>query len=128
MAEIKASVDKTSGLTTIKVTGKLEAGELTKFSEAHMDGQITNILLWDFRNAKLSSIVTDRLQRGISNWSKNTKSGDKLAFVFSSDLEFGIGRMIHAFSQIAGYKSRINIFRDVTKATEWLMESQTEQK
>ncbi len=121
MAEFTAVVDEKTGITTVRAVGQILEGELTSFAEAHNDGSLTNIVLWDFLQADLSALSSERLQSGIRNWANNTNPGDRQAFVLKDNMDFGIGRMIEAYAELEKYKSRIQAFRSIEEATEWLL-------
>lgn len=123
MGKFVATVDAQSRVTTITVSGKLENGEITAFAKQNNDGSLTNIVLWDFSAASLTELTADNIRQGVRGWSQYSKVGDRQAFVFTNDLEFGFGRMIQTFTELEHYKSRISVFRDIDEARTWLLDT-----
>lgn len=123
MSEICASVDGKIGLTTFTVSGKVMPGELNSYADAYRENQSLKMVLWDIRDGDMSSLDARALREGVQRARGRNKAGEKKAFVFSRDVDFGIGRMMSAYCGIEGYQSSIKIFRDVNNAIAWLTES-----
>lgn len=120
MAKIESSIDEKLDLTVLTVTGELEAGEITAFIASYT-GQHTSLVLWDMCAADTVNLSPEKIQQGASRVAKIAARNDKTAFVFSRDIDFGVGRMIHAYSSIEELKSTIQIFRNRDEANEWLL-------
>ena len=123
MAERKSSVDKTIGLTIFTVIGKLKDGELHSYFEDYFQGERANMVLWDIINGEMSGLTVEGIRSDVLKGRHLTRKGDRTAFVFSRDVDFGIGRILHAYSNFEGSVASIKIFRDINEAKNWLMES-----
>ena len=77
--------------------------------------------LWDFRNASLSSLSSNDLEKMIIFMERNIPQRGidyKLAGVVSKDVDYGISRMFDAYAENLPLKKRV--FRDYDEAIKWL--------
>ena len=122
MGSIETSKEIPSELTVNKAKGKLTAEELLIWVSDYYSEITTKLILWDFNEADLSSITSEEfmeIAREVKNRSDLRVEG-KTAFVFNSDLGFGLGRMFQAFSEIEGTQFEFMSFCDVVEAKKWL--------
>ena len=117
-------IDEEKNIAFIKLSGQLnrevilEAFDLTVSDKRYKSGMGR---LWDFREADLSSIESKDIVE-MAQYSLRFPSGIndvKVAFVTSSDLEYGLSRM---FEISSGAKTPINVFRSIDEAEKWMME------
>lgn len=120
MAEIKIDIDYDQELTTFKVSGKLLAGELLESTKAYHQGETTDRVLCDFTNASWSEIAAEDLKKNTGAAKKYSSKGNRTAFVFSNDLDFGMGRMLTAYAENEEFDSDMGVFRSLDAAMEWL--------
>jgi hypothetical protein len=123
---ITSKVEKTKNLTIYTLTGELTLdeilGALKSFLEAHT---LTLNLLWDARSAKLSQIKSSELIdiTGLAGQYKHRyeeRKGGKSAIVASSNLQYGLSRILGTFYEMEGFPTQLKIFRIMDEALEWL--------
>ena len=122
--EIKKEIDKTKHLTIFTVNGELDVDELKACYESYYEDESPSMnMLWDFRSASGGNKLTNELLEYFSSFPQ--KYGDKrpkgkTAYVVESDLGFGLGRMLSTFVQIRGAAVKVNVFRSMEEAFQWL--------
>ncbi len=122
MGSIETSKEISSGLTVNIATGKIAAEDILNWVLEYYSGNSTKFILWDFTEADLSNITSEEF-RGIASEVKKRseiRMDGKTALVFGRDLEFGLGRMFQAFSEIEGVLFEYMSFRDIVEARKWL--------
>lgn len=120
MAEIKTSIDYQLDLTVHTVSGDLTSQELLDKLDTYYQGRPTQLILWDFMNGTWSGITFDQLQELMRKAKKYSRKGGKTAFVFSKDIDFGIGRMVETYGELEKYDYEFSSFRDMKDAEKWL--------
>jgi len=120
MAEIETSIDYQLDLTVHTVSGNLTSQEIQDKLEIYYQGRPTQLILWDFMNATWSGITTDELQELVRKAKKYSREGGKTAFVLSTDIDFGIGRMIETYAELEKYDYEFYNFRNRRDAEKWL--------
>jgi len=123
---ITSEVEKTKNLTIYTLTGELALDEilnaLKSFWEAHT---LTLNLLWDARSAKLSQLKSEEAAKitGFIGQYKHRfeeRKGGKAAIVASSNLQYGLSRILGTLYEIEGFPTQLKIFRIMDEAMEWL--------
>ena len=120
MAEIETSIDSQLDLTVHIVFGDLSTQDILDKLEIYYQGKITKRILWDLSNATWANITSDDLRRTVDKATKYSRKGGKTAWVFSKDVDFGIGRMLGNLGEIEGYDYVFESFRDKKEAMKWL--------
>lgn len=120
MAKIEININYDQDMTIFKITGTLNAGELLESSKIYSEGDVTRLILLDFTDATWTGISSADLKKNTATASKFSQKGNKSAFVFSSDADFGIGRMVEAFAAIEKYDNEFCMFRSMDEAKKWL--------
>ena len=122
---ITTEIDRESGLRTHVVKGRLTRedllGSLDKvYSMPDYDPAMN--VLWDFRDADFSLLVSPQIQQVrdfvISNW--GTGGNSRAAMVVSSEDAFGLMRMFEFYLKQKS-DSDIQVFRDYDRARAWIM-------
>ena len=123
---ITSQVDKTKNLTIYTLTGELTLDEIqnaiTSFWEAQ---EVTLKGLWDARSAKLTNLKSTDMERitaliGQYKHRFEERKGGKSAVVASSDLQYGLSRILGTFYEMEGFPTQLKIFRIMDEALEWL--------
>ena len=123
---ITSQIEKTKNLTFYTLTGELTLDEilnaLKSFWEAHT---LTLNLLWDARSAKLGQLKSSEISSiaGFISQYKHRfeeRKGGKAAIVASSNLQYGLSRIMGTFYEIEGFPTQLKIFRIMDEAMEWL--------
>ena len=120
MAEIETSIDYQLDLTVHTVSGDLTSQEILDKLETYYQGRPTQLILWDFINTTWSGITNEELQELVRKAKKHSRKGGKTAFVLSTNIDFGIGRMIETYAEIERYDYEFCNFRDRKDAEKWL--------
>lgn len=120
MAEIQTSIDYPLDLTVHIVSGDLTTREILDKLENYSQGDTTKRILWDLSNATWASITGDDLKETVKKAKKYSRKGGKTAWVFSEDVDFGIGRMLQILGEIEEYDYVFGTFRNMEDAMKWL--------
>ena len=114
------SIDTQRGLVLSKATGLFgvaEAMDHIKRLFADPDFRPTHNQLIDFRQITALDLSTDQIRELASASIFGPDS--KRAFVVSTDLQFGLGRVFSAYRHIEGEEG-IRVFREMKDALQWL--------
>ena len=123
MASIETSIDLTRQLTIHTVTGEITFAEIVEAVVKYYQGSITQLLLWDFSHASLGQTTSEQIHQLVYLTKPFTsrRKGGKTAFLFATDIDFGIGRMYEI--QVNGFDEYVThrVFRDKDPALKWLL-------
>jgi len=125
MEEAVFKFDSEKNIAYIRLTGQLNKTAIIKaFDQAVADTHYREGMgrLWDFRTADLSLFDNETIYE-LAQHSKNYPPGIndvKVAFVTSSDLNYGLTRMFEMVSKAA---TPISVFRDLSAAENWLTDA-----
>ena len=117
-------VDEEQEIITITLEGEWEAAGVPEVLKSLWAALLrTGILraLWDFRGIKVGDVSTSEIRTvaTLHLGDRPELPRTRAAVVVSGDLEFGMARMAEAF--ITGSPADMQVFRNLTEATEWLM-------
>ncbi|MEJ2657590.1 MAG: hypothetical protein P8012_10390 [Desulfobacterales bacterium] len=123
---ITTKTDHEKQLTIHTVSGDPFFEEGMEVFKAFYEKHPTKNLLWDLRNASLHNLSSKDLEAYVdySKRHSEARTGGKTAFVVSKDLEFGMLRMVDAFSEFAKIPFKIMTFRSIDEAFQWLEEDE----
>lgn len=123
---ITLKVDKAKSLTIFVMIGEPNLDEIhnaiRSFWEAH---ELTVSALWDVRHAKLNNLKSSDVEKvaaiigQYAHRFEERKAG-KTAVVASSDLQYGLSRILGTFYEIEDFPTQLKILRDMDEAMEWL--------
>ena len=120
---ITRSVDQEKQLTVLTVDGEPSFDDFMTTLRSIYEKYPTKNLLWDFRNVTSSeSLFTNDFEFFV-DWTKErgeVRRGGKTAWVFSRSVNYGMGRMTLAFSEIEQLPLEIKVFYSMEEATQWL--------
>ena len=122
MGQIETTIEKASGLTLVKGTGKLTFDDLKEWLEYYFPDRVTALILWDETEADLSGLDANALRslaRRAKDKSDARKAG-KGAVVYAQPLAFGLGRMFQTFTEMEGLPYEVQSFLSFEEAREWL--------
>lgn len=119
---ITTQVDHDRQLTIHTVSGNPSFEEGMEVFKSFYEKHPTRNLLWDLRNANLQQISSKDLEEFVHyvKLHSEARTGGKTAFVVSRDLEFGLLRMVDAYSEFAKIPFNLMTFRSMDEATQWL--------
>jgi hypothetical protein len=122
--ELITEIDEKVNLRRVKVTGEVAFAPVMAELErlyASPDFRPDMNVLWDLREAKVSSISSSEVQRltdlVAQHWGTGGKS--RAAFVVSRDFEFGLSRMYGIFLE-SRMPTQVQVFRDINEALQWV--------
>lgn len=128
MTEIIREVLSDEGLTVLRVTGRISfdhiIDELTRFYKE----ELTNNMIWNFSKAEGTDLSGNDMQNIISHTKEfgHLRDNGKTAFVISSSLGYGLGRMYDSLAQIAEHPIKHGVFRSYEEAVEWINSTETD--
>ena len=123
---ITSQVDKTKNLVIYTLTGELTLDDIQStiksFWEAH---ELTLNALWDARRAKLTNLESSDMESITALIGQYThrfeeRKGGKSAVVASSDLQYGLSRILGTLYEIKDFPTKLQTFRQMDEAMEWL--------
>lgn len=123
---ITSQVDKTKNLVIYTLTGELTLDDIQStiksFWEAH---ELTLNALWDARRAKLTNLESSDMESITALIGQYThrfeeREGGKSAVVASSDLQYGLSRILGTLYEIKDFPTKLQTFRQMDEAMEWL--------
>lgn len=122
MGSIETKIDVEKDLTINICTGKLTLKEVQDTIDSYYSKTITRLVLWDVTNADVSQLNAAELKKIVVDIRERStvRVGGKTALLFSKDVGYGIGRMLMAFSDSEGLSIDLMVFREPSKAHEWL--------
>ena len=122
MGIISATYDTEKDLTIVTAEGVITADDLLDWGNNYYEGQITSLILWDVTDADLSKLQADQLSEIAEHMSRisGARRGGKTAFVYDKPLEYGIGRIFQAYSEMEDMPFEVRSFQSFDKAREWL--------
>ena len=120
---IKRRTDPSNTLTTLMVTGELLIDEILEVVGAFKDDPPALNILWDFREANMTSSFKSEFTKGIAELAKTTvgvRSDGKTAYVASAELLFGICGMFTSQLGVERALHATMVFREIDEAMKWL--------
>ena len=124
MAEFRQYELPEQRISVFEIKGSLVAGELANYLKA-CDYEFRHYrTLWDMREATWSGIPTTKIIAALPGMFKYSREGQRTAFVYGQDVDFGIARMLEPHLRIVGIRSAIYPFKDWDEAISWLLTEQ----
>ena len=108
------------------MVGKLSFDTLMSAIKSFYIEHPTLNVLWDFREATLSSIFSQDVLR-IVKWVKRNSDackGGKTVWVVSKPTDFGVLRMMSTHCEIEQFPFALNIFYSMEEAMQWIKNSE----
>ena len=121
MATITRSSETDHGLTIFTVEGTPTVNEILTQVAEFMEAGPTPLVLWDYTRGSLN-LPAAELRSLLERGQKYTlrRAGGKGALVFSTDVDYGAGRMLEVFAAMMEIPLSVRVFRDVQEARQWL--------
>jgi ASC-1-like (ASCH) protein len=113
-------------LTIHTATGAPSFEEGMEVFKSFYEKHPTKNLLWDLRSASLHRLSSKDLEAFVDYAKRHSevRAGGKTAFVVSTDLEFGMLRMVDVFSEFAKIPFNILTFHSMDEAMQWFEEEE----
>jgi len=109
-------------LTIFKATGVLQQKEPLEALQSFYEGSPTTFLLWDLREVTKGISTYNEVEELLSYVKKKARlrKGGKTAFVTSTDISYGWGRMTASLAMAKSIPLQIQVFRSIKEAAKWL--------
>lgn len=122
MAEIEKEIIGDSAITVFKVSGKMLFDQIIDEITEFYENGLTKNTVWDFTRAEGGHITSEEIQKIASHVKDfgHLRENGKTAFVISSSLAYGLGRMYDSLSQVFNSPIRHGIFRSFDDAVSWV--------
>ena len=122
MAEISKEVFPDEEKTVLKVTGKVTSDQIIDEITRIYEKQVTKNFIWDFSNAFGKDLTGNDLQKIITHTKEfgHMRENGKTAFIISTSLGYGLGRMYDSLAQVAEHPVRHGVFRSYDEADAWI--------
>ena len=120
--KIESAVDEQCSLTSFSVEGIISAEQLITTIQQFYAENPTSLVLWDFTATNIHHLQTAEIER-IANTTRNISYSSRVlraALVFSSDVDFGLGRMFEVLSHAGKLDQKIRSFHSRENAKKWL--------
>ncbi len=124
MASFSLVINRERQLTRVQVHGRVTADELIGAIRSYYDGEPTDHVLWDVRDADLTllhaadvkSIEMETLQYA------DKRGTGRTAIVARDDLGFGLGRMFDTYQELDASPRSHRTFKTIEEAYKWLFQ------
>lgn len=119
---INSQREPQSNLTIHTVEGRVTVEDILKAIEAFYAGNPTLCAIWDFRQAEVTHIYENDVQRLVAEVKQyaDFRQGGKTALVFSRTLGYGQGRMFQSNAEIKKIPVAFSCFYSMEEALDWL--------
>lgn len=121
MTKIIKEIDNELNLTIYTVKGDFELNLIFELIDKFYQSSHTLNLAWNLSEANLSKISLKEIQR-IQYYAKkynHLRKNGKTAFILSTDINFGIGRMYESIAEINNHHITHHVFRRLDDAINW---------
>jgi len=122
MAEIEKEIIGDKGVTVFKVKGEMLCDQIIDEITRFYAKDLTRYAVWDFSCAEGKHVTANEVQKIAKHAKKfgHLRSDGKTAFVMSSSLAYGLGRMYDSFAQVNNHPVKHGIFRNYNEAISWI--------
>ena len=123
---VTSKIDKKRNLTIFTLSGELTIdeilGALKSFWE---DRELTLNTLWDTRNAVVTKLKLPDIENivgfiGQNRYRFEERKNGKAAIAASTDLQYGLSRILGTFYEREGLPIKLQPFRTMEEAIQWL--------
>jgi hypothetical protein len=123
---ITSTVDKKMNLTAFTLTGELTLDEILGALNSFWKGrELTLNTLWDTRNAIVTNLKSSEMGKIAEFIGQNRnrfeeRKNGKAAIVASTDLQYGLSRILGAVYEREDVPIKLHPFRTMQEAIQWL--------
>lgn len=121
MTKVIKEIDNNLDLTVYSVQGDFGLDLIFELIDQFYQSQHTSNLAWDLSEADLSQLSMKEIQ-AIQNYAKkysHYRKNGKTAFVMSTDLNFGVGRMYESIAEVNNHYITHHVFKRLDEAKKW---------
>lgn len=120
MGTIKMTYDLPKDLTLVKAEGGLTSTDFASWAATYISKGTTGLILWDLVGADMCKLSSSEIRSIVTRSKGYVPKGAKTAFVFKRPCDFGVGRMLEAYSELDERPSELRAFRSMADAKKWL--------
>jgi hypothetical protein len=122
MAEFEKNVYPDKEITVLKITGEVTCDQIIDELTLIYEEEVTRNFIWDFSIARGKSLTGNDLQQIVTHTKEygHLRKNGKTAFVISTSLGFGLGRMYDSLAQVADHPVKHGVFRSYDEAVAWI--------
>jgi hypothetical protein len=127
MAEIEKEIIGDRSVTVFKVKGKMLFDQIIDEITQFYNNGLTQNTIWDFTGAEGGHITSEEI-KNIAFHAKDfghLRENGKTAFIISSSLAYGLGRMYDSLAQVFNHPVKHGVFRSFGDAISWLQGPET---
>ena len=108
-------------LTVFTIEGPCSAAEMMSALDDFARAGLTPCALLDFTRGSVAIPAAD-LKATLAHGHRYAaqRAGGRTALVVSQDVDFGMGRMLAVFAELADFPVDFRVFRDVEEARRWI--------
>ena len=121
---IISKASRSKQLSILTATGEIFSNEIVEAVKSFYIKQPSNNVLWDFRYVELEALFSSgELENIVNCFNKlnwKFKRVAKTAIVASTDLWFSLARMHATVAEIKNLSHKIQVFRFMDEAIDWL--------
>lgn len=110
------------GVTVKSVTGSPSLRQVLAAVESIYSDTVTSDVVWDFSEGSSARLSAEDLQRIVLLVKRRAaaRKGGRTAMIAPGDLEYGMGRMLEVFRDLAQIEFEFRVFRSAADASRWL--------
>ena len=117
---ITTSRDQSGQICIFTAVGRAPAVEIEEAFRSALENKPPRKFIWDFRNVDTTNMVMSAKEmEGFGRLSREYGMKRRTAIIASSDVVYGLSRMVEAYVGIKG-EVDIGIFRTMEEALQWL--------
>ena len=128
MAEIKKELIDDRDITVFRVTGKIDVDQIIFELDRFYEEKFTDNMIWDFSHAEGKDLSSNNLQIVASHAKEfgHLRKNGKTAFVISTSLGYGLGRMYDSLAQVIDHPVKHGVFRSYDEAVDWIISKEAD--
>ena len=120
MAQIYSETDNQRQVSRFTVVGDVVSDEIAEYLNNMDSARLKQLAIWDMTKAHWHQISTAKLLSHVDAARAFDFPGKRTAFVFSSDADYGVGRMLESYASARDFVGGLRSFRDLARAEAWL--------
>ena len=120
---IKLQIDQERQLTQFVASGTISSTDIITALESFFSGEVTQNILWDFRNSNPGEVFLPRKIKDIINFAKEemlSRIDGKTAIVASPGVGLSLSKSYEAFATIEKIPYPVKAFNSIDEAMSWI--------
>ncbi len=128
MAEIEKNIIDNKDITVLRLTGEIDVNQIIDELDRFYEGEFTNNVIWDLSDAEGKNLSSNDLHIIVSHAKElgHLRKNGKTAFIISSSLGYGMGRMYDSFAQVINHPVKHSVFRSYDEAVAWICDTDSD--